>query len=41
MNDEREFKVGEDESPATVSIGEDGAAEVLNKPSLEVGYEGV
>lgn len=32
MNDELEFKVGEDESPATVSIGEDGAAEVLNKP---------
>ena len=28
MNDELEFKVGEDESPATVSIGEDGAAEV-------------
>ncbi len=32
MNNELEFKVGEDESPATVSIGEDGAAEVLNKP---------
>ena len=32
MNDELEFKVGEDESPATVSIGEDGAAEVLNRP---------
>jgi hypothetical protein len=32
MNDELEFKVGEDESPATVSIGDDGAAEVLNKP---------
>jgi hypothetical protein len=32
MNDELEFKVGEDESPATVSIGEDGAAEVLDKP---------
>jgi hypothetical protein len=31
MNDELEFKVGEDESPATVSIGEDGAAEVLNR----------
>ena len=32
MNDELQFKVGEDESPATVSIGEDGAAEVLDKP---------
>jgi hypothetical protein len=32
MNDELEFKVGEDESPATVSIAEDGAAEVLDKP---------
>ena len=32
MNDELEFKVGEDESPATVSIGEDGAAEVLDRP---------
>jgi hypothetical protein len=32
MNDELEFKVGEDESPATVAIGEDGAAEVLDKP---------
>jgi hypothetical protein len=32
MNDELEFKVGEDESPATVSIEEDGAAEVLDKP---------
>ena len=32
MNDDLEFKVGEDESPATVSIGEDGAAEVLDKP---------
>jgi hypothetical protein len=32
MNDELEFKVGEDESPATVSIREDGAAEVLDKP---------
>ena len=32
MNDELEFKVGEDESPATVSIGEDGAAEVLGRP---------
>jgi hypothetical protein len=32
MNDELEFKIGEDESPATVAIGEDGAAEVLDKP---------
>jgi|694.fasta_scaffold144504_2 hypothetical protein len=32
MNEQLEFKVGEDESPATVSIGEDGAAEVLDKP---------
>ena len=32
MNDDLEFKVGEDESPATISIGEDGAAEVLDKP---------
>jgi len=32
MNDQLEFKIGEDESPATVAIGEDGAAEVLDKP---------
>lgn len=32
MNDELEFKVGEEEDPATVSIGEDGAAEVVDKP---------
>jgi hypothetical protein len=32
MNDELEFKVGEDESPATVSIGDDGVAEVMDKP---------
>ena len=32
MNDDLEFKIGEDESSATVSIGEDGAAEVLDKP---------
>ena len=32
MNDELEFKVGEDESPATVSISEDGAAQLLDKP---------
>jgi len=32
MNEELEFKIGEDENPATVAIGEDGAAEVLDKP---------
>ncbi len=32
MNEDLEFKIGEDESPATVAIGEDGAAEVLDKP---------
>jgi hypothetical protein len=32
MNEQLEFKIGEDESPATVAIGEDGAAEVLDKP---------
>ena len=32
MNDDLEFKVGEDEKPATVSIGEDGQAEVVDKP---------
>jgi hypothetical protein len=36
MNGELEFKVGEDESPATVSIGEDGAAEVLDKPQSPI-----
>jgi hypothetical protein len=36
MNEELEFKVGEDESPATVSIGEDGAAELLDKPGSPV-----
>jgi hypothetical protein len=36
MNEELEFKVGEDESPATVSIGEDGAAELLDKPESPV-----
>lgn len=38
MNDELEFKVGEDEKPATVSIGEDGQAELLDKvqpPAVE------
>ena len=32
MNEQLEFKIGEDESPATVAIGEDGAAEVLDQP---------
>jgi len=32
MSDDLQFKIGEDESPATVAIGEDGAAEVLDKP---------
>ena len=32
MNQELEFKIGEDEKPATVSIGEDGAAELMDKP---------
>lgn len=32
MNDDLQFKVGEDESSATVAIDEDGAAEVLDKP---------
>jgi hypothetical protein len=32
MNQELEFKIGEDENPATVSIGEDGAAELMDKP---------
>jgi hypothetical protein len=36
MNDELEFKVGEDESSATVAIGEDGAAEVLDKPQAPI-----
>ena len=36
MNGELEFKVGEDESPATVAIGEDGAAEVLDKPEAPI-----
>lgn len=31
--EELEFKVGEDENPATVSIGEDGRAEVVDKPA--------
>lgn len=30
--DQLEFKVGEDEQPATVSVTEDGQAEVINKP---------
>jgi hypothetical protein len=32
MNEDLQFKIGEDENPATVAIGEDGAAEVLDKP---------
>lgn len=32
MNQEQEFKIGEDEQPATVSLSEDGKAEVLEKP---------
>lgn len=36
MNDDLQFKVGEDESPATVAIGEDGAAEVLDKPETPI-----
>jgi hypothetical protein len=36
MNDELEFRVGEDESSATVAIGEDGAAEVLDKPEAPI-----
>jgi len=38
MNDELEFKIGEDEKPATVSIGEDGQAEIMDKqqpPAVE------
>jgi hypothetical protein len=36
MNDDLQFKVGEDESSATVAIGEDGAAEVLDKPEAPI-----
>ena len=32
MNDDLEFKIGEGEQPATVALGEDGTAEVLDKP---------
>jgi hypothetical protein len=32
MNEQLEFKIGEDESPAAVSIGEDGNAELLDQP---------
>lgn len=32
MNQEQEFKIGEDEQPATVQVGEDGKAELLDKP---------
>jgi len=31
MSDELEFKVGEDESPATVNVAEDGTAQVVSK----------
>ena len=36
MNDDLQFKVGEDESSATVAIDEDGAAEVLDKPEAPI-----
>jgi len=36
MNDDLQFKVGEDESSATVAIDEDGAAEVLDKPQAPI-----
>jgi hypothetical protein len=32
MNEQLEFKIGEDESPATVSVSDDGTAEVVSKP---------
>lgn len=32
VNQELEFNLGEDESPATVAINEEGTAEVLDKP---------
>jgi chromosome segregation ATPase len=32
MNDELEFKIGEDESSATVAVSEDGTAEVVARP---------
>lgn len=32
MNEQLEFKVGEDEEPATVQVGEDGNAQILDKP---------
>ena len=41
MNEELEFKVGEDEDPATVNVSDDGTAEVIGKaenPAVE--YEG-
>ena len=31
-NEQLEFKLGEDEEPATVAINEDGTAEQLEKP---------
>jgi hypothetical protein len=35
-NEQLEFKIGEDEEPATVSINEEGKAEVLDKPEPPV-----
>lgn len=35
-NEQLEFKIGEGEEPATVSLGEDGTAEVLDKPEPPV-----
>jgi len=35
-NEQLEFKIGEDEEPATVSISEEGKAEVLDKPEPPV-----
>ena len=35
-NEQLEFKIGEGEEPATVSLGEDGTAEVLDKPQPPV-----
>lgn len=44
MNQEQEFKIGEDEQPATVQVGEDGKAELLDKPEppevVSTGAEG-
>ena len=35
MNEQLEFKIGEDESPATVAVAEDGTAEVVSKPEQQ------